>query len=139
MMTEVTFRGERYRDDRMFVLHCCKCTVAELPEGAVETTIYHEEAPPDHGWCVATYRNTGRCPIYRVDPFESASGARRHIEGVEPQTPLVSLGGRSPIVPLSYPQFVAWKNDNGLKDYDYAAMYTPGGSNAREIIICQRR
>ena len=134
-MTEALFRDEQYRDDRMFVTHVCKCTVRKDPDGTITTSIHHEEAPPNHIWCVVTYRNTRRYPIFRVNHFASASDAHEYLMCVEPQTPLVSLDGQSPATPLSYDQYVAWKVSNNWKEFDYTQVFSPGGSNPTEVVV----
>lgn len=58
-MNEIGFNGEIYNDDRMFVLYVCKCTV-DIDDDVISTTIYHEDAPENHKWCVVTYRNVTR-------------------------------------------------------------------------------
>lgn len=139
MVTNFDLDGDTYHDNRMFVLHLCRCIDQDLPDELVQTTIYHEESPPNHKWCVATYRNTQGYPMFRVDRFETKTEARAYIEYIEPRTPLVSLGGRSPNSPLSYEQFTAWKLRDGLKEYDYAKVYLPGGSKPRETVISRKR
>lgn len=99
------------------------------------TTVHHESAPTEHKWCVVTYRNTPRYPAVRVDHFDSFRQAQDYVEKVEPSVPRISFGGRAPQPPPSYDRFAKWKSDNKLKEYDYRAMYLPGGSNARETII----
>lgn len=132
----IEFQGQQYYDDRLFVLYLCKGTVEIEPDGdgVVWTEIYHEQAPVDHFWCVATYRNCNRYPLYRVDSFYKKEDALAYIKKVEPETPLISLGGKSPEHPLSYEDYLLSKNKNNLKDYNWQELYTPGGSNASESI-----
>lgn len=132
----IEFQGEHYFDDRMFVLYLCKGTVEIEPsdDGVVWTKIYHEKAPDNHIWCVATYRNCHRYPLYRVDSFYKKEDAEKYLKEIEPETPLISLGGRSPVSPLSYEAYSDWKQKNGLKDYDWKSLYSPGGTNASESI-----
>ncbi|MCG2687459.1 hypothetical protein L6260_01495 [Candidatus Parcubacteria bacterium] len=130
------FQGHKYFDDRMFVLYLCKGTVEIEPDddGAVWTKIYHEKAPEDHIWCVATYRNCNRYPLYRVDSFYKKEDAEKYMREIEPETPLTSLGGKRPTTPLSYEAYSDWKRKSGLKDYDWKSLYSAGGSNASESI-----
>ncbi len=132
-MNEIEFNGEIYNDERMFVLYVCKCTV-DINDDVISTTIYHEEAPENYKWCVVTYRNVTRYMSTRVDHFDSESDAIAYMKKVEPDVPLISLGGKSPHDPLPYDQFVIWKERNKFKEYDYKKMYLPGGSNPREVI-----
>jgi hypothetical protein len=107
----------------MFVLHICKCTVETDADGIVATMIHHESVPMDSTWCLVTYRNTARYPAYRVDHFDSFEEACAGLERIEPTVPLISLGGRSPDVPLTYEEFAAWKTKEGLRDYDYKYVF----------------
>lgn len=133
-MRGVGFNGETYHDDRMFVLHVCKCTVVVKDDDILETTIYHEDAPYNHKWCLVTYRNVKRYPAIRVDHFDSFETACAYKKNVEPTVPLISLSGRSPGTPLPYNKFIQWKEKNNFKEYDYKKMYFEGGSNRKEII-----
>jgi hypothetical protein len=134
----VLFKGEMYNDDRLFVLSVCKCTVKEQDAGVIETVIYHENPPADHIWSLVTFRNTARYPVTRVDHFATQEEAREYMRSIEPGVPRASLGGTSPESPLTYDQFVAWKSANGLQEYDYRQMFSPGGENAREMILSPR-
>ena len=135
----IEFQGQKYFDDRLFVLYLCKGTV-EIepdPEGSVWTKIYHQKAPNDHVWCVVTYRNCNRYPLYRVDSFHRKEDAEQYIKKIEPETPLVSLDGISPRPPLSYEGYLERKVKSGLKDYDWKSLYSPyssDGSNAIESV-----
>lgn len=137
-MSGVEYNGETYHDDRMFVLHVCKCTVVLKDGDMLETTIYHEDAPDSHKWCVVTYRNVKRYPAIRVDHFDSFDSACNYIKNVEPSVPLISLFGRSPGKPLPYDKFVKWKAKNHLEEYDYKKMYLEGGFNPKEIMYSKR-
>jgi hypothetical protein len=53
---------------------------------------------------------------------------------VEPEVPLVSLNGRQPSRPKSFQEFTDWKKANGLKEYDYRTVFTPGGLNPTESV-----
>lgn len=138
-MPEVEYEGETYHDDRMFLIHLCKCTVAASGGGTFTTTIYHEKAPADYRWCLVTYRNVARYPPFRADDFDSLEAAREYMERIEPTVPRISLGGQSPRTPLPYQEWVEWKAENQLKDYDYKEMFSKGGTNPREFVISTRR
>lgn len=132
----IEYEGQDYFDDRIFVLYLCKGTV-EIepgPDGAVWTRIYHESAPENHIWCVVTYRNCNRYPLFRVDSFYKKKDAEQYIEGIEPKTPLISLGGNSPETPVSYDTYLKFKTDNDYKDYDWASLYSVEGTNPSESV-----
>ncbi|OGM99141.1 MAG: hypothetical protein A2649_02010 [Candidatus Yanofskybacteria bacterium RIFCSPHIGHO2_01_FULL_41_26] len=134
----IKFQGHEYFDDRLFVLYLCKGKVDPESEGLIATTIYHDSAPEEYIWCVVTYRNYNRYPLYRIDSFYNKDDAIAYIKTIEPETPLISLGGKPPQKPLSYEDYVAWKKKNNLRDYDWKSLYTDGGSSAREIIYQTR-
>ncbi|MDO8466794.1 MAG: hypothetical protein Q7S83_01500 [bacterium] len=132
----IKFEGQDYFDDRIFVLYLCKGTV-EIepgPEGSVWTRIYHEKAPNDYIWCVVTYRNCNRYPLYRVDSFYKKEDAEQYIKKIEPETPLISFGGKPSKSPLSYEEYSEWKVKNGFKDYDWQSLYFSDGTNASESV-----
>lgn len=135
-MNENKFNGESYHDDRMYVLYASKCTVS-INDGVMATTIYHEVAPKNHKWCVVTYRNITRYPPTRADCFDSENEAMAYIQKIEPQVPLISLGGKPPCIPLPYSQFVTWKEECQFKEYDYKKLYAIGGSNPQETLYSQ--
>jgi len=138
-MNGIEFNGETYRDDRMFVLYICRCTVDIIEGEIVATTIYHEDAPETHEWCLVTYKNVTRYPAIRVDHFESLKAAQDYMKKVEPTVPLISLGGNSPQAPLLYDQFAKWKAKNHFKEYDYREMYLSGGGNPKEVVYTKKR
>lgn len=100
----------------------------------MKTSIYHERAPEKHKWCLVTYRNVVRYIAVRVDHFDSAEAAQAYIKKIEPQVPLISLGGKPPNSPLPYNQFVNWKERNNFEEYDYRKMYPPGVDNPTETM-----
>jgi hypothetical protein len=133
------FQGETYNDDRMYLLHIARCTVAPGPDDTTVTTIYHESAPASATWCVVTYRNTPRYPATRVDHFDSMERAQTYFERVEPTVPRISLGGQQPKEPVAFDAWNAWKAANGLRQYDHRAVFTPGGENPRETLISRNQ
>jgi hypothetical protein len=101
-MTTHQFEGEIYNDDRMFVLYLCKGVITEIDEETFQTTIHHGGDPEEFVWCLVTFRNTHRYPVYRVDHFDSMESARTYVQHFEPRVPLISLGGNSPAAPMTY-------------------------------------
>jgi len=138
-MADTEFNGETYRDDRMFVLYVCPCTVDDLDQNTIETVIYHEAPPAEHLWCVVTYRNTSRFPATRVDHFRTHDEAHAYLQKVEPSVPLVSLGGSSPRVPLPYAEFAEWKSRNQFKEFDFRDAYSTGIRDAVELVVSRKR
>ena len=130
----IAYQGRLCFDDRIFVLYLCKVVVSIDREGFVTSTIYHEKPPDKYSWCIVTYWNCNRYPLFSIKLFDSENKAVSYLRKIEPETPLVSLAGKSTSKPLSYEDYVCWKNDNNLKGYDYKEMYTPGGTNPSEKI-----
>lgn len=102
------FNDRQYNDDRMFVMFLARCTISEDEEFII-TKIHYENILPNFKWCVATFRNVERYTAYRVDSFDSELEALEYLEAVEPETPLISLNGHSPEIPLSFNEYCTWK------------------------------
>jgi len=133
----IKYQEREYFDDRLFILYLCKGKVEIQPDGLVSTTIYHEKELTDFVWCLVTFRNCARYPATRVDSFYKKEDAITYQKSIEPETPLISLQGKSPINPLSYEEYRSWKNKNDFKEYDFHEVFTarPKGSNARETFM----
>jgi len=131
----ILFNGEEYFDDRLFVIHLCKGTVKIQKDGVVATTIYHENPPADHLWCVVTYRNCNRYPIFRVDSFYHQSNAIEFLQQIEPTTPLISLNGSPMYFQLTFEEYCLWKKKNAFKEYDYKPLFSSDGTNPQEVIF----
>ena len=132
-MNELLFDGEQYNDDRLFVLIVAKCTIRESDE-YIRKTIYHGVAPQNHKWCVVTFRNVERYRGVIVDDFSTKREAETYLADVEPQTPLISLGGNSPSHPMSIQSYSKWKKENNFKEYDYREMFPDGVNNPSETL-----
>ena len=132
-MSKLEFNGNTYNDDRLFILHVCKCTIVKSND-ITSTTIYHEEAPKDHSWCVVTFWNDLRYKANRVDHFDTENEANEYATQVEPQTPLISLDGKSPNPYPTSEQYLDWKATNNMQEYDYKKMFRLGSENPRETI-----
>jgi hypothetical protein len=131
----IEYKGERYFDDRLFVMNLCQGRIQNLEDGTVETTIFHEEAPIEAVWCLATYRNCAKYPLVSLNHFETKEDASKYLSLTEPTVPLISLNGSSSNPPRSYADHLVWKRQNNLSDYDYRKAYTLGGENHREIVM----
>ncbi|MGK2921828.1 MAG: hypothetical protein ACSLE4_03430 [Methyloceanibacter sp.] len=91
------YDGEVYKDDRLFIL---------------DYGIAGEQG--EQGWYVATRRNTQSFPAFRVDRFASESEVIEFIKKLEPETPRISLGGKSPFPIPSYDDHLKWLRENQL-------------------------
>jgi hypothetical protein len=130
------FNGLNYNDDRMFVLHLERGTVVTKPDedGIIWTTVYHGNPPPEHIWCLVTYKNCKGYPIARVDHFAEKSDAIDYMREVEPKVPLISLNGRAPESPMPIEEFISWKKSKGFKDYDFKRVFREDVTNPKELI-----
>lgn len=131
----IEFQGQFYFDDRLYVLYLCKVTAEIKSDGFISTAIYHEEALDNYRWCIVTYRNCSRYPVFSTKLFDSKDEANAYIRKIEPETPLISLNGKSPSNSASYEEYLCWKKNNNFKEYDYRTMYTLDGNNPKEIIF----
>jgi hypothetical protein len=86
-----------YRDDRVFILDL------QLATKGVRKV-----------WAVTTRRNVDGFPPFRVDDFETKEKAIEFIQRIEPTTPRISYGGKSPETPVSYDQFVLQLHEEGI-------------------------
>ena len=91
------YDGELYNDDRLFIL---------------DYGIAGEKG--EQGWYVVTRRNTERFPPFRVDRFTCESEAIEFIKKAEPETPRISLGGKSPSPIPSYEEHLNWLREDQL-------------------------
>ncbi len=107
-MEMLSFGGQYYLDDRMFV-------VDVEPFVAPDTKDGHTVA----SWAVMTRRNVPGYVVFRRSLFESRERAIAVLRHLAPQTPRLSLHGLSPVPPPSYEQYNAWLRDQGLAPLDY--------------------
>lgn len=88
----IHFEGTDYFDDRIFVL-------------SIQKVITKDDSEE---WCLVTRRNTFGYPPTRADDFDSLEKAEEYRMQVEPQTPRISLHGRSPKPVPTYEEHSAW-------------------------------
>ena len=93
----ILWQGAMYRDDRVFILDL------QLATKGVRKV-----------WAVTTRRNVDGFPPFRVDDFETKEKAIEFIQRIEPTTPRISYGGKSPETPVSYDQFVLQLHEEGI-------------------------
>ena len=130
--------GVTYNDDRMFILYICKCTIEENAD-SIRTIIHYQETPLNCIWSVATFRNNPRYTLCKIDHFNNKEEAEAFVAHVEPQTPLVSLGGQSPTSPLSFSEYSDWKSEMNLKEYDYKSMFLEDSVNPTDTLTRMKR
>jgi len=82
------WEGKVYKDDRIFILDLTLAKKCEKPV-----------------WAVITRRNCEEFSVFRVDDFETKEKALDYIRKIEPATPLISLGGKSPEQSLLYKDY----------------------------------
>ena len=109
------FRGDVYRDDRMYVMRVASKFTKES-DGAVVVEIDVEPASDgDRPVVLMTYRNVPALPAVRVDEFPSASAAFDYIKKIEPTCPRISLGGHPPEPTPSWQEHLEWLHEQGLR------------------------
>jgi hypothetical protein len=133
IMGKFEFDGKSYNDDRMFVSYVCPCAIQGNKRN-FRTTIYHEQPPPKHNWCVVIYRNTERFLAHDVKHFHTESEAKTFRDQIEPATPRISLGGQGADPLPSLEQYRKWKLRNGCEEYDYRRMFLADSVNPTETI-----
>ena len=74
---KIEYKGDTYRDDRMYVM--------SLSQGSSEKN--NEKVSK---WILVTYRNTIPLPAWRVDNFKSYEESINYIKEVEYSVPLIS-------------------------------------------------
>ncbi len=110
------YEGRVYKDDRVFILDL---TPAEKNNRSV--------------WAVVTRRNCVGFSTYRIDDFPTKEEAIKFIKKTEPTTPLISLGGKEPISPLSYDNYCKQMTKAGLSSA--MEIYELNKNVKRNIII----
>ena len=88
-----------FNDDRQFVMEICRVKFNSMDK-----------------WAIITRRNVSDYPPIRTDHFESREAALSYYMKVVPNTPLVSLGNKSPDPPINLEQYKEWLRFKGLKD-----------------------
>lgn len=83
------WQGQLYKDDRLFILDLQFAQKSKQPV-----------------WAVITRRNVDGFPPFRVEDFPTKEAAITFIHTIEPETPLISLGGKSPQHPLAYTDYL---------------------------------
>ena len=97
----MAIKRKQFHDDRMFVLQVAPVTLSrDIGSCSLPKT--------SKRWAVITRRNVPGYPPSRTDDFHSREEAVAYLKKVAPQTPRVSLGGKSPDPPLSWDGFQDW-------------------------------
>jgi len=110
------YEGMAYNDDRLFILD-----------------IAISEKDCRNFWVVVTRRNHQGLPPIRVDEFRSKEEAVEYIKKIEPTTPLISLGGKSPTKPLSYEDYCRQLKSKNIPSA--VEIYENNKDVKREIIV----
>ena len=97
----IEYEGESYLDDRLYILELRRARVSG------ETKI-----------SVTTFRNVRHYAPTRTDDYDHMNDAVDFIKKIEPQTPLISLGGK----PMKYDKgeniwkaWIQWMKENKLQ------------------------
>ena len=128
-MNQIVFNGQIFNDDRMFIMHLCRCCASVVGNLKVVTAFHdqiHEDCQgslPSLNWCVLTYRNTPNFEAFKVNVFAELEEAQQCLAQMEPTTPLVSNGGDSPQRPLRQDFYKQWKKQNSYGNYPYRDLF----------------
>ncbi len=99
------YKGDMYRDDRIFVLNLSRGTV-------------QKKSKKETRWLLSTYRNIVSLPCRSVRDFETQEEAIEYIKKVEPDTPMISNNGESLDIPEGFEPWevwLKWLGENNLK------------------------
>lgn len=110
------WQGQLYKDDRLFILDL---QLAQKNKQLV--------------WAVTTRRNIDGFPPFRVDDFPTKEEALAFIQKIEPETPRISLGGKSPQHPLEYASYISILCKEGVPSA--IQIYEMNKSTRGELII----
>ena len=125
--------SKKYYDDRMYLMHICKCRTLEQ-EGLEVTTLYHEDAPKGFHWAVAIFENAELYRIYDVVHHSNEKEANQFFVFNAPMVPRVSLGAMQPEEKIDFAEYSSWVTENKLDEYNYLTVFglTEKGSNPSE-------
>jgi len=112
------WQGRMYRDDRVFILDL---QLASKGDRQV--------------WAVTTRRNIDGFPPVRVDDFETKGKAVEFIQRIEPTTPRMSFGGKSPDNPVPYDEYVLRLHEAGIPSA--MELHDLNSSGRGELIISE--
>lgn len=110
------YQGKIYNDDRLFILDLVRARKGDR-----------------YIWSIITRRNHEGHPAFRVDEFESRKAAVEFVKRTEPTTPRISLGGKSPEIPLSYDEYCKQLKQDGVPSA--IEIYELNRRTPREIIV----
>jgi hypothetical protein len=132
-MDKRLFRGEIYRDDRLYVMRVASIFNKD-GDGAVTVALAAEpDIEADRPVVLVTHSNLPTLPAVRVDDFLSFIAAIEYIKRVEPPCPRVSLGGRSPEPTPSWQEHLECLHDQGLQSAAQGDAPLPQGTDAKSI------
>lgn len=106
-MEMLSFGGQYYLDDRMFVV--------DVEPFATRG----DDNDATTGWAVTTRRNVPGYAIFRRRVFERRDQAIAVLHTIAPRTPRLSLRGLSPVPAPSYEQHNQWLCEQGLDPLAY--------------------
>jgi hypothetical protein len=110
------WNGRVFNDDRLFILD-----------------MQIADKGGDEVWAVVTRWNHNGFPPYKVNDFPTQMEAIQFIKKIEPQTPRISLGGKSPSPVPSYIENLAILRANG--EQSAYAIYETNKHQERKLIL----
>ena len=77
MMKAIEYNGDKYRDERMFVLNL---TLAQIK---IDDGVNFKSQEVEYKWVLATYRNNLALTSFRSDKFDTKEKAIKYLKEVE--------------------------------------------------------
>jgi hypothetical protein len=99
---DMSFGGQHYLDDRMFVVGI---ESLESPDASAGTAVR---------WALTMRRNVPGYALFRQRIFDSREQAIAVLHQLAPRTPRLSLQGLSPVPAPTYEQYNKWLCEQGL-------------------------
>lgn len=91
MKREQSWNGDRYRDERLFVINL---TLAKI---TIDDGTPLQDRKVEHKWVLETYRNNFALTAFNSKKFESKDAAIEYLKDVEPTVPLIMPFGEAPL------------------------------------------
>ena len=91
MKREQSWNGDRYRDERLFVMNL---TLAKI---TTDDGTPLRDRKVEHKWVLKTYRNNYALTVSNYKKFNSKYAAIKYLKEVEPTVPLIMPFGEAPL------------------------------------------
>ena len=102
MIKAIEYKGDKYRDERMFVLNL---TFAQIK---IDDGVNLKSQELEYKWVLATYRNNLALTSFRTDKFDTKAKAIKYLKEVEPLVPLIGNGEEALSIPDNIDRWQYW-------------------------------